>query len=133
MAAVDLTAYPLVNAPPGLLDPRITLTLEMLGAFRTGPRRVEASFAAAVRRYVERGFGIGLIARLPSQPPAPQLHERSMSHEFGRVGMHLVWKKGVVHTPAARAFADLIKQLDGRPAPAGGRARAERAARPKRR
>jgi DNA-binding transcriptional LysR family regulator len=126
----DLTGYPLVNAPPGMLDPRIVISLEMLGAFRTGPRRVEASFAAAVRRYVELGFGIGLIARLPFEEPAPRLHERSMSHEFGRVKMHLVWRKGVLHSPPARGFADLVKGLDGRKAPGRGRRRADLRARP---
>lgn len=124
LSGSDLAGYPLVNAPPGLLDPRIGITLEMLGAFRTGPRRVEASFAAAIRRYVELGFGIGLIARLPFEDPAPRLQERSMSHEFGRLRMHLVWKKGVLHSPPARAFADLVKQLDGRKAPGRGRRRA---------
>lgn len=122
----DLCGFPLVNAPPGLLDPRIGITLEMLGAFRTGPRRVEASFAAAIRRYVELGFGIGLIARLSSQAPAPRLHERSMSHEFGRLKMHLVWKKGVLHSGAARAFAELVKELDRKKSAERTRRRADR-------
>jgi DNA-binding transcriptional LysR family regulator len=109
--ASDLTAYPLVNAWPGMLDPKIGVSLEMLGAFRTGPRRVEASHAAAIRRYVELGFGIGLIARLPYQEPSPHIHERSMSHEFGKLRMHLVWRKGAIQPVHARAFADLVKGL----------------------
>jgi molybdate transport repressor ModE-like protein len=105
----DLSAYPLVNARPGLLDPRIGISLEMAGAFNTGPRRVEASFAAGVRRYVELGFGIGLVARHPRHERSSRVHERSMSREFGTLKMYLVWKNRTIHPRHVRDFADLIK------------------------
>jgi molybdate transport repressor ModE-like protein len=121
--ASDLSAYPLVNARPGILDPRIGISLEMLGAFDTGPRRVEASFAAGVRRYVELGFGIGIVARHPSQERSPHVHERSMGREFGTLKMYLVWKNRTLQPRHARDFADLVKEFSREATPKSGRRR----------
>lgn len=107
--ASDLAAYPLVNAPPGILDPSISITLKMLNVFQAEPRRVEAANAAAILRYVELGFGVGLTLRVPSHHADPKFHERSLSRELGRVKVHLVWRKGSLMMPHARAFADLVK------------------------
>jgi len=108
----DLCAYPLVNSPNAQFhDAAITALLERLGVFRTQPRRIEAYFAATIRRYVELGFGIGLIPGSPNRPLDPRFHERSMSRYLGRCAYYLVWRKGKLQSPAARRFADMVKTL----------------------
>jgi DNA-binding transcriptional LysR family regulator len=107
--ACDLSDYPLVNARPGLLDPLVGISPEKFGTLRAGPLRVETSLAVGVRRYVELGFGIGLIARHPSQEPSPHIHERSMGREFGVLKMYLVRNHRAIQPPHVRAFADLVK------------------------
>jgi molybdate transport repressor ModE-like protein len=107
----DLLAYPLVNAPQGIPDPTVTATLDRLGAFQVQPRRVEAFYTAVIRRYVELGFGIGLIVGLPSRPPSTTLHERSMSRHFGHVTVNLVLRKGEHAEGPARAFAQTLGSL----------------------
>jgi hypothetical protein len=64
-----------------------------------------------IRRYVEMGFGIGLIVGLPSRPPPSNLHERSMSRHFGRLTINLVWRKGALRQGPARAFAHTIAAM----------------------
>jgi DNA-binding transcriptional LysR family regulator len=114
----DLAEYPLVNSPEAFHDAAMLAQLERLGLFRTQPRRVEAYFAATVRRYVELGFGIGVVLHLPGHEPHPQFHERSMSRYFGRGTIYLVWRRGTERGEVARAFADTVKAMLGRPASA---------------
>lgn len=108
----DLRGYPLVNAREGgsLPDPVIA-TLEKFGVFQTQPRRMEAVYTPVIRRYVEMGFGIGLIVGLPSRPPSPNLHERSMSRHFGRLSINLVWRKGALQQGSVSAFAHTIATM----------------------
>ena len=108
--ASDLRGYPLVNASPAFVDPTVSTQLEMLGAYQAGPRRVEAYYAAAVRRYVEMGFGIGVGMRVPTHESDSTLHERSLSHVFGCIKVYLVLRKGALQPPHARAFADLLRE-----------------------
>jgi molybdate transport repressor ModE-like protein len=111
----DLLPYPVVNASHNYPDRAIAAALEKLGVFRTRPRKVEVTFTTAIRRYVAEGFGIGLIVGLPTRPPAPQLHERSLSAHLGRMPVSLVWRKGaVLQQGYARAFADTIITVLGR-------------------
>jgi molybdate transport repressor ModE-like protein len=110
----DLCAYPLVNAPASFVDPTVMPALEKLGGPEAPPRRVEAYHAATIRRFVELGFGIGLVGRLPAQPAHPGLHERSMSRHFGRTTVYLVGRNGELRLAHARAFADTVKRLLGR-------------------
>jgi DNA-binding transcriptional LysR family regulator len=111
----DLVPYPLVNAPAELRDIGLAAALERQGLHFTEPRRVEASYAHAIRRYVELGFGIALIGGLPTQRPHPRLHERLMSRYFGRLPIYLVWRRGVWRSEAAAAFAETVKALLARP------------------
>jgi DNA-binding transcriptional LysR family regulator len=111
----DLCAYPLVNAPASFPEPEIRALLEDLGLFQTQPRRVEAFYAAAIRRYVEIGFGIGLIGRVPSHRPHPGLHERSMSRYFQREPVYVVRRKAALQPEAARLFAETVRTLLNRP------------------
>jgi len=109
----DLADYPLVNSQRGgFADPVIPATLDKFGVFQNQPQRVEAIYTAVIRRYVELGFGIGIVPGLPGRAPASaNLHERSMAKHFGRVAINLVWRKGTVLREAIRAFADIVKDL----------------------
>ena len=109
----DLRAFPLVNSRNSFNDPLLTARLEQLGLFETQPRRVEGSFTATIRRYVELGFGIGLVPGTLSRTPPPGLHERSMSRYFGRETVYLLWRKGVMPSDAARGFAETVKTMLG--------------------
>ena len=111
----DLRGYPLVNAPGSLIDPAVSVALEKLGIFQSQPRRVEASYAETIRRYVEAGFGIGLIGRVPSHPPHSRLHERSMSRYFGRTTVYLVRRRGVLEASHVREFAATVAEVLNRP------------------
>src|SRR5262249_20289637 len=118
---IDLRGYPLVNGPTAFPDIAIIAALDKLGVFEAQPRRVEAFYAAAIRKYVELGFGIGLIGALPNRRPSPKLHERSMSRYFGRPVIYLVRRKGVPETAASRAFAETVKsRLNPHARPARG-------------
>jgi molybdate transport repressor ModE-like protein len=109
----DLLKYPLLNSPQGIPDPTLAVTLQKLGVFDVQPRRVEAFYTAVIRKYVELGFGIGLIVGLPGHRPPASLHERSMSRYFGHVNVNLVWRKGDPRTGAAGAFAETVRQSLG--------------------
>jgi molybdate transport repressor ModE-like protein len=110
---VDLLKYPLINAncPFPIPDLAMSAALHKLGIFKTEPRRLEASYTAVIRRYVEAGFGIGLVVALPGRSVFPGLHERSMSGYFGRVRMKLVWRKTVAEYEAIRLFADTLTSV----------------------
>jgi DNA-binding transcriptional LysR family regulator len=112
----DLVRYPLVNAAAELRETGLMAALERLGVTLDQPRRVEASYAHAIRRYVELGFGIALVGGLPGQRLPPNLHVRCMSRHFGRLGICLVWRRGAVPAPATRAFAETIQTMLRRPA-----------------
>jgi molybdate transport repressor ModE-like protein len=105
----DLLKYPLLNSPQGIPDPTLAVTLQKLGVFDVQPRRVEAFYTAVIRRYVELGFGIGLIVGLPGHAASATLHQRSMSRYFGHVNVNLAWRKGDPRTGAAGAFAQTVR------------------------
>jgi DNA-binding transcriptional LysR family regulator len=109
----DLLKYPVVNTPHSFQSPAINLALAELGLFRTQPRRVEAHYAAAIRRYVELGFGIGLTGRLPKGTPRAGFHERNMSRYFGSVMIRFVSRKGIQHSPAVVDFIETVRQTLG--------------------
>lgn len=108
----DLRGYPLLNAVRGgFADPTIPATLDKLGVLHQQPQRVEAIYTAVIRRYVELGFGIGIVPGLPGRPPTPGLHERSMGRYFGRVTINLIWRRGAVEDRWLKAFAGVVKEL----------------------
>jgi molybdate transport repressor ModE-like protein len=106
----DLSRYPLVNAPHSFPYPSVLAAVEKYGLFNTQPRRVEVFSAATIRRYVELGFGIGLLHRPSVLAPYPNVHQRVMSRYFGHGTAHLVWCKGALQSPATRAFAATVKE-----------------------
>jgi DNA-binding transcriptional LysR family regulator len=107
----DLLEYPLVNAADGIPDAVATARLNKLGVFQTGPRRVEAYYSAVIRRYVEMGFGIGLVLGLPGHKVSSNLHERSLSPHLGRVTINLVSRAGTLDYEPARGFAAALRSL----------------------
>lgn len=107
----DLLGWPLVNSAASFSDPAMRATLEKAGIFQTQPRRIEASFPHVVRRYVELGFGIGLVMGLPTRTIAPSLHERSMSRYFGRLMIYLVRRKGDLNDALVEAFAGTLQAV----------------------
>jgi DNA-binding transcriptional LysR family regulator len=116
LQAGDLCAYPLVNALDSGENLVIRAALEELRALRIPTSRVEAWDDAVICRYVQLGFGIGLLNRVPGHPPGTNLHVRSMSHVFGRSTVYLVWKKGDLSSGPAHEFAQAVKARLGRPA-----------------
>ena len=111
--ASDLAAFPLVNSPSSFYNHHLNKSLERLGLFRTRPRRVEAQSQATIRRYVALGYGIGLISASPHHPPDPDLHERSMSADLGRVTVYALRRKGAIQPAASREFVAIIKATLG--------------------
>ena len=85
-------------------DPEICQRLEKLRLAQTQPRRVEASSYAAIRRYVALGYGIGLVAVSVLHQRDPSFHERSMSHELGRLMVYSIQRRGALQGEAHREF-----------------------------
>jgi DNA-binding transcriptional LysR family regulator len=115
VGARDLCAYPLVNARDPRGGPVMKAALAELHSLGIQQGRVEAFYDDAVCRYVELGFGIGLINRVPGYPPRPNLHERSMSDVFGRPTVYLTWRKGTLLSEPAHEFARTLKTMLCRP------------------
>jgi DNA-binding transcriptional LysR family regulator len=111
----DLCAFTLVNAPVPHGNTVLAAALAELHALGIQPSRVVGYYNAVICRYVELGFGIGLIPCLHGRPPHPALHERSMSDVFGRPTVYLVWRKGTIESGPARAFAQTVKAMLSRP------------------
>jgi molybdate transport repressor ModE-like protein len=111
----DLASYPLVNLPRALLEPEAIAMLEKARVNQPQPQIVEAFFVSTVCRYVELGFGIGLIPVIPGRPRAVTLHERVMSRHFGRPTIYQLRRKGTLVSRAAAAFTAIVKARLRRP------------------
>ena len=94
-----------------------TAALEEAGVFQK-PRRVEANYAAVTRKYVELGYGIGLVLGLPDRPStAGGLHERSIAKLVAPETIYLVRRKTELPNEPLRAFMTTIAGvLDGKKA-----------------
>lgn len=113
----DLVGYPLVNGPAGVPDELMKAILDKLGMFRAQPACIEATLAAAIYRYVEMGFGIGLTGRLPGRPVPANLHVRDMSRHFGRHVVYLIRRRHAPLSESALAFVETVKAMLTRPGP----------------
>ena len=109
----DLQAYPLVNSWDTLRDPGVHAMVAKLGLFQTQPRLVEARHTGVIRRCVAQGMGIGLVSQPASRTPDPDLHERVMSHVFGRSQVYLVRPAGTYQHPAVRELAEQVRAMFG--------------------
>jgi len=110
----DLAEYPLVNSPRSFPNRVMKAALDEAGVFQK-QRRVEAFYAAVTRRYVELGYGIGLVLGLPDRPATSTgLHERSMAKIFAPETIYLVRRKTELPNEPLRAFMTTIASvLDG--------------------
>jgi hypothetical protein len=80
-----------------------------------GPRRVEGFYAAAIKRYVEMGYGLGLTLRVPSHPSDPRFHEWSMTRDFDLTTVYAAWRRGALESPEQRDFVEQVKTVLGQP------------------
>jgi DNA-binding transcriptional LysR family regulator len=107
----DLAEYPLVNSPRSFPNRVMKAALEEAGVFKK-PRRVEAFYAAVTRRYVELGYGIGLVLGLPDRPQTTNgLHERSMAKLVAPETIHLVRRKTELPNEPLRALMRTIASV----------------------
>jgi LysR family transcriptional regulator, cys regulon transcriptional activator len=111
LQAGDLCAYPLVNALDSGQNLVIQAALEELHALRIQTSRIEARDDAVICRYVELGYGIGLLNRVRAHRPRTNLHLRSMSNVFGRPTVYVVRKKGNPSSGPAHEFTQTVKAL----------------------
>lgn len=110
ISLADLGDYPVINGRHSIGDPAVNEAMKKAGVFNGRRCRVEATYTAAVRRFVEQGFGIGFIYGLPGRNTSSKLLERSLSHLVGRVRINFVWRKGAIQQKLARAFADSVRE-----------------------
>jgi DNA-binding transcriptional LysR family regulator len=109
----DLVGYPLVNGPEGVPDQFAKAILDKLGVFREQASCLEATLAAAIYRYVEMGFGIGLTGHPRGRPVPTNVHVRDMSRYFGRQIVYLIRRRHAPPSAMALAFAETVKALLG--------------------
>jgi DNA-binding transcriptional LysR family regulator len=100
-----------VNGPAGVPDQFAQAILDKYGMFREQSSCIETTLAAAIYRYVEMGFGIGLTGRPPGRPVPADVHVRDMSRHFGRQIVYLVRRRHAPLSEAALAFARTVKAL----------------------
>jgi DNA-binding transcriptional LysR family regulator len=105
----DLRDYPLVNGLHAMPDLSVTAVLDKAGVLQPQSHLVEATFTSTVCRYVEMGFGIGLIFVPRGRKVHPRLHECIMSRYFGRTVIYQVRRKGAPPFQSATAFMDVVK------------------------
>jgi DNA-binding transcriptional LysR family regulator len=112
----DLGRYPLVNAPHGMPDPVSVAVLQKANLLDRKPHLVEPYFVSTACRYVELGFGIGIVPVLPGHEASPLLHTRVMNRYFGSATVYAVRRKGALATQASTAFTAIVKaRLQRRP------------------
>jgi DNA-binding transcriptional LysR family regulator len=105
----DLRGYPLVNSVHPMLDLTVAAVLGKAGVLEAQPPLVEATFTSTTCRYVEMGFGIGLIFVPRGRHVHPGLHVHVMSRYFGRTVIYQVRRKGVPPFQSVVAFLDIVK------------------------
>ena len=105
----DLRGYPLVNAMDAFPDPAVMAVLDKADVLLDHQHRINAFFAATLCRYVELGFGIGLVVAQPHYKLRPNLHERVMTRFFGKVKIYGWRRKGAPRDSSADAFLDMVR------------------------
>ncbi len=104
----DLRGYPLVNGLDLFSDPAFMAVLDKVELLDQ-PHRINTFFAETVCRYVELGFGIGLVVAQPHRKPRPNLHERVMTRSFGSVMVYAWRTKGAPSHTATDAFLATVR------------------------
>jgi len=106
----DLRAYPLVNGPSAFASANIRTVLERYGAYQPEKCLAQVDYVASIRRFVELGFGIGLISVVPTAAYDSHLHECSLSGHFGHVPINLIQRRGAFLPAPAEAFIKMVQQ-----------------------
>jgi DNA-binding transcriptional LysR family regulator len=107
----DLVGYPLLNSPEGIPDQYTRATLDKLGVFQDQQACIQATLAAAIYRFVEMGFGIGLTGRRRGRPVSAKVHVRDMSRYLGRQIVYLIRRRHTPLSEVALAFAQIVKTM----------------------
>ena len=105
----DLRDYPLVNALDAFPDPAVMAVLDKADVLRDHQHQISAFFATTTCRYVEMGFGIGLVVAKPHRKPRAELHERVMTRYFGKVKVYSWRRKGAPNDSSIDAFLATIR------------------------
>ena len=70
---------------------------------------------SSIRRYVELGFGLGLVAAFPEPPKRAFCREIDMSRHFGKTTVYAITRMETTPTPWQGEFvATVIETFSGR-------------------
>jgi DNA-binding transcriptional LysR family regulator len=105
----DLRGYPLVNAEDAFPDPAVLAVLDKADVLLERQHRINAFFVATICRYVELGFGIGLVVAQPHRKLRPNLHQRVMTRFFGKVKIYGWRRRGAPRDSSTDAFLDTVR------------------------
>ncbi len=108
-----LGRHPMVTAPTAIGDPAVRSLLHKHRVFET-PARVEAFTAAGIRRYVELGFGVGIIGGLSSAALRRSLARqglaaRPMSAHFGRLAIYAIRRTDTLRRELHEEFVRVVR------------------------
>jgi DNA-binding transcriptional LysR family regulator len=119
----DLKAYPFVNSPHNVSgDPVAHAALLSLGCYDHPDRRMEAFYVSSIRRYVELGFGLGLVAAFPEPAERAFCREIDLSRHFGRTTVYALTRVDTTPAPLLAEFVATVMRIHRRGG--GGPARA---------
>jgi len=108
----DLKGFPFVNSPHNVSgDPVAHAALLSLGSYDVPGRRMEAFYVSSIRRYVELGFGLGLVAALPEPPERAYFQEVDMSKHFGKTTVYALTRLDTTPTPLQREFIATVIEV----------------------
>ncbi len=105
----DLKKFPFVNSPHNVSgDPVAHAALLALGCYNHPQRRMEAFYVSSIRRYVELGFGLGLVAAFPEPPPRAFCREIDMSRHFGKTTVFAITRVDTTPSLPLREFVATV-------------------------
>jgi DNA-binding transcriptional LysR family regulator len=105
--------HPMVTSPGALGDPAVRSRLHKHNVFAT-PAKVESFTAAGVRRYVELGFGIGIIGGHLSAPlrrslALQGLAAHSLNAAFGRITIYAIRRTDALRHELHEEFVRVVR------------------------
>jgi DNA-binding transcriptional LysR family regulator len=108
----DLVKYPLMLSEAQ--DPwrkRVEEVFRRAGLLERLRVLLEVNIGIAMRVYVQRGLGVGLLPLPTGAPEFPGVCLQSLEHLFPPQQVVILWRRGSTPRPQARAFADLAHRL----------------------
>jgi DNA-binding transcriptional LysR family regulator len=120
----SLGRHPMVTAPGALGDPAVRSQLHKHHVFST-PAKVESFTAAGVRRYVELGFGIGIIGGHLSPPLRRSLAQQglvahSLNAHFGRISIYAIRRTDALRRELHDEFVRVVSSTQRHKGHKGG-------------